>query len=102
MVASVGHRGRTVQRFGVGADKSGKIQSIVHENDTNTSFVGDFSEPSGLMTRMLYDTPNLAVVHNVVQLNSTRAESRSKTTTRKAKLMPEFCAARIVRRSKAA
>ena len=69
MKTSVGHRGRTVQHFNVGADKIGKIQSIVHESDTYTSFVGDFSEPSGLTTRLLYDTPALEVVHNVIQLN---------------------------------
>lgn len=69
MFTSNGHRGRTVQRFTVGAASDGKLAAIRHINTTHTSHIGDFMEPSGLTTRLLYACPNLEVVHNVVRLN---------------------------------
>lgn len=69
MFTSNGHRGRTVQRLSLGAARDGKLTSIRHLSTTQTSPVGDFFEPPGLTTRMLYACPNLEMTHTVKRLN---------------------------------
>lgn len=69
MFTSNGHRGRTVQRLSLGATRDGKLTSIRHLSTTQTSPVGDFFEPPGLTTRMLYACPNLEMTHTVKRLN---------------------------------
>jgi len=51
---SIGHREKTVQRLVLGADKSGKLQALKHENLTSTSTQTEFIEPTGIPTSVLY------------------------------------------------
>ena len=61
MFTSVGHRGATRQTIVLGADASGKLLSIEHENLTDASTVDDFIERCGVMTGFLYECPNISV-----------------------------------------
>ncbi len=61
MFTSVGHRGATRQTIVLGADASGKLLSIEHENLTDASTVDDFIERCGVITGFLYECPNISV-----------------------------------------
>ena len=61
MFTSVGHRGATRQTIVLGADTSGKLLSIEHDNLTDASMVDDFIERCGVITGFLYDCPNISV-----------------------------------------
>ncbi len=71
MQTNVGHRGETMQNIRFGCDKSGKLSAIKHETTTYTSdgLMEYFFEPCGLATQMLYSSPNVEIIHNVVPLN---------------------------------
>ena len=69
MFTSNGHRGETDQTISFGANRSGKLDTIKHDTTTHVSEVGDFLEPCGLTTKMLYAAPNLDVSHTTVRLN---------------------------------
>ncbi len=70
MFGSVGYRPRTVQRIALGADRSGKLVSTIHSATTQTSIYDEFIEPSTLLTKMLYDVPNVRVAQTIVRLNA--------------------------------
>ena len=69
MFGSVGYRPITHQRLALGAEKSGKLVSIIHEVKSNTSIFDLFVEPSTSITRMLYAVPNLRYKQELVRLN---------------------------------
>lgn len=69
MFTSVGHRGSTRQTIELGADNSGKLTAIHHENLTDASMVDDFIERCGIITGFLYDCPNIWVKNTGVRLN---------------------------------
>jgi xanthine dehydrogenase YagR molybdenum-binding subunit len=69
MFTSVGHRGATRQKFALGADASGKLLAIDHENLTDASPVDDFIERCGIITGFLYDCPNVSIRNSGVRLN---------------------------------
>lgn len=69
MFTSCGHRSDTRQTIALGAARDGTLQAIRHDTILHTSFVGDFYEPAGLTTRLLYSCPNVAIAHHVVRLN---------------------------------
>ncbi len=71
MQTNVGHRGETIQNIRFGADRKGKLSAIKHETTTHTSdgLMKYFFESCGLATQMLYSSPNVEIVHNVVPLN---------------------------------
>jgi len=56
MFTSVGHRGSTRQTIALGADSSGKLTAIQHENLTDASMVDDFIERCGIITGFPYTT----------------------------------------------
>ena len=64
-----GHRGRTIQAIKLAAGTNGKLENVSHETTTETSFVDEFVETSGLATSWLYQSPNLSVKHKLVKLN---------------------------------
>ena len=64
-----GHRAHTRQEFSLGADASGKLQAVRHLVTAHTSTVDEFVESAGLLTSMLYDSPNLQVTHKLVPIN---------------------------------
>jgi xanthine dehydrogenase YagR molybdenum-binding subunit len=70
MFGSVGHRPRTEQRVALGAGRDGKLTSVIHQTTAHTSAFDEFVEPSGVLSTVLYGTPNLSVTHRVVRLNT--------------------------------
>jgi xanthine dehydrogenase YagR molybdenum-binding subunit len=69
MFTSVGHRGATRQKMTLGADASGKLLAIEHENLTHASPVDDFIERCGVITGFLYDCANVSIRNTGVRLN---------------------------------
>lgn len=69
MFTSVGHRGATRQKMSLGADASGKLLAIEHENLTDASTVDDYIERCGVITGFLYDCANVSIKNTGVRLN---------------------------------
>jgi len=73
----VGYRPHTLQKVGLGADKNGKLVGISHESYGKTSMYEEFTENVLIMTRMMYDVPNVDTKYRIVPLNvSTPAPMR--------------------------
>jgi xanthine dehydrogenase YagR molybdenum-binding subunit len=72
MFSSNGYRPRTIQRLRLGADAEGRLLALTHDGLTSMSHpaLGEFAEPVGLMSEMLYTAPNAAVTHRLVSLNA--------------------------------
>jgi xanthine dehydrogenase YagR molybdenum-binding subunit len=72
MYTSNGYRPRTVQKLKMAADANGSLVSVRHDGFTSMSqpSLGEFAEPVGLATEMLYACPNVAVTHRLVALNA--------------------------------
>lgn len=66
---TVGHRARTIQTLGLGAAEDGRLTAIRHETASHQSEIGEFLEPAGLTTRLLYACPNVTANHHSVRLN---------------------------------
>lgn len=69
MFGPVGARPRTHQHIILGAAADGKLTAIQHDVHAHTSTFEDFLEPSAVVTRMLYASPNLATSHHLVPLS---------------------------------
>jgi xanthine dehydrogenase YagR molybdenum-binding subunit len=67
--SSTGHRPKTVQTIAIAADADGHIQAVTHRTVSETSTVGQFFEPSGMATALLYSIPNLRLTHLAVPVN---------------------------------
>ncbi|MET8564393.1 xanthine dehydrogenase family protein molybdopterin-binding subunit [Streptomyces flaveolus] len=65
----VGHRAPTVQRLRLGAHPDGRLTAVLHDVTTHTSRVREFVEYAGVVSRVMYATPNLRSVHHVVPLD---------------------------------
>ncbi|MBG7697325.1 xanthine dehydrogenase family protein molybdopterin-binding subunit [Streptomyces sp. MC1] len=65
----VGHRAPTVQRLRLGADPDGRLTAVLHDVTTHTSRVKEFVEYAGVVSRVMYATPNLRSAHHVVPLD---------------------------------
>lgn len=65
-----GGRAATRQTVALGADAEGQIQSIVHRGVNETSMDGMWVEPLGVVTSIMYATPNFSSKQNVVRVNS--------------------------------
>ncbi len=61
-----GYRPDTYQKIAIGADKDGKLKSIIHESASNTSSFESFSEGSSGFGRTLYACPNYDSPYNIV------------------------------------
>jgi xanthine dehydrogenase YagR molybdenum-binding subunit len=72
MYTSNGYRPRTVQKLKLAADRDGSLVSMKHDGFTSMSqpSLGEFAEPVGLATEMLYACPNVAVTHRLVPLHA--------------------------------
>lgn len=72
MYTSNGYRPRTIQKLRFAADSDGKLVSMRHDGFTQMSMpsLGEFAEPVGLATEMLYACPNVAVTHRLVAINA--------------------------------
>src|SRR5256885_8091512 len=72
MFTSNGYRPRTIQRLRLGADSEGRLLALTHDGLTSMSHpaLGEFSEPVGLQSEMLYSSANNAVTHRLVAPNA--------------------------------
>jgi xanthine dehydrogenase molybdopterin-binding subunit B len=71
MYTSNGYRPQTIQHIKISATQDGRLTSLQHHTIANMSTpdIGEFAEPSGLISEMLYACPNVAVTHRLVSLN---------------------------------
>jgi xanthine dehydrogenase YagR molybdenum-binding subunit len=69
MFAGVGNRPHTEQRIAIGADASGTFRGMQHDVISETSMLENWTEPSALVTRMLYACGNQATSHRLAKLN---------------------------------
>lgn len=69
MFGPVGARPHTMQQLSLGARRDGTLTAIRHASTSSTSFLEDWLETSGLVTRMLYTAPNVETRHDIVRLN---------------------------------
>ncbi len=71
MYTSNGYRPQTIQHIKIGAAPDGQLTSLQHHvvAEMSTPEIGEFTEPSGLISEMLYACPNVAVTHRLVSLN---------------------------------
>src|SRR5256885_8191550 len=72
MFSSNGYRPQTSQRLRLGADAQGRLMALTHDGLTSMSHpaLGEFSEPVGLQSEMLYSSANNAVTHRLAPLNA--------------------------------
>jgi xanthine dehydrogenase YagR molybdenum-binding subunit len=71
MYTSNGYRPRTVQHLKLAAAADGRLVALRHHGFSQMSLgdFGEFSEPVGLASEMLYAVPNAAVTHRLVPVN---------------------------------
>ncbi|MEY2534697.1 MAG: xanthine dehydrogenase YagR molybdenum-binding subunit, partial [bacterium] len=69
MFAFVGYRTPTSQRVALGADRDGRLTTIVHEVVEQTSTVREFAEQTAVATRVMYAAPNRRTTHRLAALD---------------------------------
>jgi xanthine dehydrogenase YagR molybdenum-binding subunit len=71
MYSSTGHRPQTLQRLRIGAEPDGRLVALTHDvmSQMSSPVIGEFCEPAGLVSEMLYTCPNVAVTHRLVPVN---------------------------------
>ena len=69
MFFTTGHRPRTIQRVALGADRDGKLASIIHEGAGETSLYEQFVEPLLNVTSFLYSCPNVRTQYRLRPLD---------------------------------
>ncbi len=72
MYTSNGYRPETIQKLRFAANADGRLVSMRHDGYSQMSMpaLGEYSEPVGLATEMLYACPNVAVSHRIVPMNA--------------------------------
>lgn len=67
-----GYRPQTIQKLSFATDDQGRLTSMRHQGYSQMSMpdLGEYSEPVGLPTEMLYACDNVAVSHRVVPTNA--------------------------------
>lgn len=66
---NTGFRPQTVMPVAFGATADGKLTALRHDVLMQTSDFDEFVEPAAVVTRLLYDCPNIATSHRLVKLN---------------------------------
>ncbi|MFL6674304.1 MAG: xanthine dehydrogenase family protein molybdopterin-binding subunit [Massilia sp.] len=69
MFGPVGARPVTEQRMQLGAMSDGRLTASSHDLVAYTSMIEDWIEPSALLTRMLYASPNQQTTHRLARMN---------------------------------
>ena len=69
MFGPVGGRPLTHQRVALGARQDGTLTYVRHELVANTSDFEDWTEPSAVVSRMMYACPNGVTTHRLVKLS---------------------------------
>ena len=62
-------RSNTRQRVALGADASGKLTTVIHENIVSNLPGEDYFEPVGIATQFLYGGENRRITHDTVRMN---------------------------------
>ena len=70
MYTSNGYRSKTIQHLKLAAERSGKLLAIRHDSAAQTAEFGEWVEPCGLPTEMMYSCANVAVTHRVAAINA--------------------------------
>lgn len=69
MFGWVGHRPQTRQEISLGAERNGKLVSVSHLVQNETSISDEFTEPSSVFSRDLYAVENYAMNQELRRLN---------------------------------
>src|SRR5215204_5264 len=69
MFTGHGYRPYTWQKVSIGANKDGKLQSIIHEAIGNTSSFENFAENPNTFGRTLYECPNYDTPYKLAKLD---------------------------------
>jgi xanthine dehydrogenase YagR molybdenum-binding subunit len=69
MFNSVGLRQRNRQKIRLAATKDGKLTALAHETTTHCAINGEFVEPCGDCSKVMYDVPNSLISYRVVPMN---------------------------------
>jgi xanthine dehydrogenase YagR molybdenum-binding subunit len=69
MFGPVGSRPVTEQHMRLGAMSDGRLTASSHDTIAYTSMIEDWIEPCGLVTRMMYDSPNQETSHRLARMN---------------------------------
>jgi len=69
MFGPVGHRPHTEQTLIVGAGADGQLTALHHGVVSETSVMEDWTEPSALVSRMLYACDNQSTTHRLARMN---------------------------------
>jgi xanthine dehydrogenase YagR molybdenum-binding subunit len=69
MFGPVGQRPVTDQRMRLAAMSDGRLTASAHDTIAYTSMIEDWIEPCGLMTRMMYASPNQETTHRLARMN---------------------------------
>ncbi len=69
MFNSVGLRQRNRQHLRLAATKDGKLTALEHETTTHCAVSGEFVEPCGDGSKIMYDAPNSKVSYKVAPMN---------------------------------
>lgn len=69
MFNSVGLRQRNKQKLRLAATKEGKLLALAHETTTHAAIDGEFIEPCGDCSKLMYDTPNSLITYRVTPMN---------------------------------
>ena len=69
MFGPVGGRPHTIQQVTLGTTGDGTLTAIRHDSTSSTSTIEEWLEPAALVTRVLYDCPNVQTSHHLVRLN---------------------------------
>jgi xanthine dehydrogenase YagR molybdenum-binding subunit len=69
MFGPVGQRPNTEQRMRMAALIDGRMMASSHDTIAYTSMIEDWIEPTALMTRMMYESPNQETTHRLARMN---------------------------------
>jgi xanthine dehydrogenase YagR molybdenum-binding subunit len=69
LYSNIGYRPTSRQRMAIGADRSGRISTIVHEAHTETSRYNAYEDNLMTGARFLYSSPNMGSTYRVVPLD---------------------------------
>jgi len=69
MFGPVGQRPVTEQRYRLAAMDDGRLMATSHDTIAYTSVLEDWIEPCGLVTRMMYESPNQETSHRLARMN---------------------------------
>jgi len=69
MFGPVGARPNTEQRMRMAALADGRMTASGHDTVAYTSMIEDWIEPCGLVTRMMYESPNQETSHRLARMN---------------------------------